>query len=428
MESSNIAKQLLEWTKKLPDISKKVDEDAVRRVKELKEMQRNKRRKAARTSGNGVSKRYGSSSTDKKERRTPDSTHEEEEMSGIEGAIHEHRKHNENAYRGEEVPPSGSARLMPPPSSFQLRKPFTNGGKSLLTAKNVHGMPDLNHPHSRNTDASIDGPSFLSTYVVTSTPKSFTSSYPKLGPDDPSTLFVTSHGKGDATNDSRPSVLLAATKTEHATHAPWFANTKTTNVSPNHSTHPYPSPPRPTPLERTPILEPTQPLAIPAPKSNGPRPLGMRRTMNGQTPSLSQGLSRARSSETNLPVKQGGFKVPFAKQNPVDSAVSAGAGCRPQFLLTSDPYTANGTRDRQSFRLHTAPIDSGQRGISAADSKSSQARPPSPRSKSEQGRDTRTVGNIDDRSSSPPADADSSFDFDMNFDPDELEKACRAYD
>lgn len=387
-------------------------------------MQRNKRRKAARISGNGVSKKYGSSSIGKKERRISDTNHEEEEMSGIEGAVHEHRKNNENAHRGEEVPPSGSTRLMPPPSSFQPRKHFTNGGKSLLTARNADNMT---HPHSHNADASIDGLSFSSSSVVTSTPKPLPGLDANSGSRHSNALLVTGHDTGDATKNARPSVLPTApgpVKTERTTHAPWFSKTSSTSVSPDHNARPNPLP---TPLERVPTLESTQSITMPVPKSNGPRPLGMRRTINGQAPSLSQGLSRARSSETNLPVKQSGFKVPFAKQKPAVTSVPTGAERRPQSSLASDSNSTNGTHDRLSSRPHVAPSDCGQKDVSATAEKPPQVRPPSSCSMSEQ-KDTKTVGDVKDRSSSPPADADSSFDFDMNFDPDELEKACRAYD
>ncbi|EJD07744.1 uncharacterized protein FOMMEDRAFT_144017 [Fomitiporia mediterranea MF3/22] len=313
----------------LPLVSKQADENAKREQEALREKRRRQKRTAQTpVEGSAVMKKQRNMIDTKGKQRSTNVSQEEELEIAAEEASDNRCGRRNGAEDGEANEHRDAANLMPPPSYIPPRRPRS----SINTGPSE--IPGVSlASNSQSSEKSIEPCFFASSQsIMTSTPR------------------TSDCVSGINQNGTRQSRNCAASAISNGVSA--------------------------ASLQRT----------------TGPPPLGMRRTVNSQAPSSSQGLTRDRP----LPERQNKFKVPFAKNR-------------------GDVYGTSAS-NHTSRELPGTPVNSPI------------AQPPvEPPLTSHEGCDTKV--NVDkDRCSSPPLEADSSIDFDMDIDPDELERACQIVD
>lgn len=419
--NSNLDSKIQKLVALLPLVSKQADENAKREQEALRERQRKQRRTARSLKDSSTRTKKSRTSTGiRGKRRDVDTTDCEEEMSISERPEGEVRQNERVRLREcDTARPDKVSRLMPPPSYVPIRNSFPKPELSPpLPTIDEHVWIGQSSRKAETTAA----PSFTSTSIATSTAQlpSLQGSiatraqctYPSpsagdhamhVAPNDASTPAASPSVSGPM-NSNVSYYKPSPTPSTHKPH---------TNSIPHRTSQGRTSTPPHLQSDRTPCL----------PKTNGPPALGMRRHVNGLTPSLSQGLT----SDRPLPIKRSQFKVPFARNGVEQYDHSPGSTQRHNH---SNASTSACSGSSSSLSGHTQGSDpSTQSPVShSVRRKAPSASSSSITTDDHKTETTRVADAADSRSSPPPADADSSIDFDMDFDPEELEKVCSAFD
>lgn len=354
-----------------------------------------------------MTKKHRTSTDVRGKRRDADVTHGEEEMSISERPEGELQQ-NEKAWLREynAATPDEVSRLMPPPFFVPIRKALPKPEYPQLFPMNEHA--------STGQSSCITAPSFVSASIATlacqlpsprgsdvmcaQPPSSAGDHIMNSGPKD-----ALAPAPGPSVSGLTDSIVSCHTSSPTPTHGPFTSSIPHQNYQEHTATPP--------PSNRAPCL----------PKSNGPPALGMRRHVNGLTPSLSQGLTKDHS----LPIKRGQFKVPFAK-NGVEQHDHSPGSTQQKYSNASAPSCSDSSSSLSGHRQRSGP------SIQSPVSQLVRSNAPSAASsKTRYGCDTEAARGVDaddSHSSPPPADADSSIDFDMGIDLEELEKVCSAFD
>ncbi|KAL5521226.1 hypothetical protein ACEPAG_9149 [Sanghuangporus baumii] len=406
----------------LPAVSKKADENAKREQEELRRKRRSEK-KAARLLAGGRSgtKKRRSPIDCKGKQPTIDDLQEEEISTAVEDSPTNGDMHSDRSSAGHEVMRrSLTSRNMPPPLFVPLRKSWSGDGKTFSSA--------LDQRLSRSTRGTTErerGSEELSfnssSFIATSTPHPPSAAVSSNLTRDP--LAESKPGKV-ANKNSPPSVVnVSSTPKLTAVETNSQASLHSSSARRDSDSHYDPaSPPSQSGLHALSSQIPASKVPPPS-KPCGPPVLGMRRLPHSQNFSLSQ--------DRPLPVKRDGFRVPFAKPKPENrnQAEALAAASNQSMSRPAPPANSLGRNtqkisadsrlcrgDRRPDFVHMPQAQSSQNPSSKA----------SPTDNRSGGLEVNKISS--DRVSLPQADPDSSMDYDMGIDPEELERVCSAYD
>ncbi|KAL5504829.1 hypothetical protein ACEPAH_7492 [Sanghuangporus vaninii] len=401
----------------LPAVSKRADENAKREQEELRRKRRSEK-KAARLlaeSRSGTKKRR--SPIDCKGKQPNIGDLQEEEISTIvEDSSTSGDMHSDRGSAGHEVTTrSLTSRNMPPPLFVPLRKSWSGDGSfsSAFTQRLSRATHGIAESESGPEELSFNSSSFIATSTphppsaaASSNLTRETSTKSKSGKESPSVVNVS----------STPNLIGVETNPQASSHS--SSARRDCNSHCNPASLPSQSGPHAL-SSQVPASKVPHP-----PKPCGPPVLGMRRLPHSQNFSLSQ--------DRPLPVKRDGFRVPFAKPKPENrnqAEVPAAASNQSMSRPTPPANSLGGNSQKIS-----ADSRLGRRAIVHPDSVlmpqvQSNQNPSSNASPTNNRAEGLEVNKIKaDRVSPPQADPDSSMDYDMGIDPEELERVCSAYD
>ncbi|KAL5483368.1 hypothetical protein ACEPAI_8599 [Sanghuangporus weigelae] len=406
----------------LPAVSKKADENAKREQEELRRKRRSEK-KAARLLAEGRSgtKKRRSPIDCKGKQPTIDDLQEEEISTVVEDSSTSGDMHSDRSSTGHEVTRRSLTprNIMPPPLFVPLRKSWSGDGtfSSALDqrlSRSTHGTTE--------TERGPEELSFnSSSFIATSTPHPPSAAASSNLTRDP---FAESRPGKVANKSSPPSdVCVSSTPKLTTVETNSQASSHSSSARWDYDSHYNPaSLPSQSGLHALSSQVPASKVPPPS-KPCGPPVLGMRRLPHSQNFSLSQ--------DRPLPVKRDGFRVPFAKPKPKSrnqAEVSAAASNQSMSRPAPPPNELGGntqkiSADSRLGRGARRPDSVHMPQAQSSQDPSSNASPTSKR-----------AGELEvtkikaDRVSPPQADPDSSMDYDMGIDPEELERVCSAYD
>ncbi|OCB91927.1 hypothetical protein A7U60_g767 [Sanghuangporus baumii] len=404
----------------LPAVSKKADENAKREQEELRRKLRSEK-KAARLLAEGRSgtKKRRSPIDCKGKQPTIDDLQEEEISVIAEDSSTSGDMHSDRGSAGHEVTTrSLTSRNMPPPPLFvPLRKSWSGDGSfsSAFTQRLSRSALGTTETERGPEELSFNSSSFS----ATSTPHPPSAAASSNLTREP---FAKSKSGTVADKNSPPSVV-------NVLSSPKLTVVETNSQASSHSLparRDYDSHYNPAclPSQSGPHALSSQ---VPAskiphpPKLCGPPVLGMRRLPHSQNFSLSQ--------DRPLPVKRDRFRVPFAKPKPENrnqAEVSAAASNQSMSRSTPSANSLGGNTQKISADsklgrvIHPDNVLMPQ--AQSSQNLSSKASPTNNRAGELE------VNKINADRVSPQADPDSSMDYDMGIDPEELERVCSVYD